>query len=53
MEVRATREVSYFGGEMMHVWLIDRSEGPFAMPMLIAQQILAPLLERRLEERGL
>jgi len=45
-------EVSYFSGEMMHVWLIDRPEGPFATPMFIPQPILVPLLEQRFEERG-
>jgi len=45
-------EVSYSSGEMMHVWMIDRSEGPFATPMFIPQRTLVPLLEQRLEERG-
>ena len=43
---------SYFSGEMMHVWLLDRPEGRFATPMYIPYRVLGPLLEQRFEERG-
>ena len=43
---------SYFSGEMMHVWLLDRPAGRFATPMYIPYQALGPLLEQRFEERG-
>jgi hypothetical protein len=45
-------EPTHVSPEMMHVWLIDREEGPFATTMFIANRILEPLLAQRLEERG-
>jgi hypothetical protein len=44
--------LSYFSGEMVHVWLIDRKEGRFATPMFIPRHKLEPMLAQRLEERG-
>jgi hypothetical protein len=43
---------SYFSGEMMHVWLVDRPHGRFATPMFLPNEVLVPLLEQRFEERG-
>jgi len=48
----ARGELSYFSGEMMHVWLVDRPAGHFATPMYIPYEALGPMLEQRLEERG-
>jgi len=44
---------SQYSGEMMHVWLIDHPEGPFATPMFLSYDHLERGLQRRLEERGL
>jgi hypothetical protein len=38
--------------EMVHVWLIDRPEGPFETEMGIPSNVLLSGLERRLRERG-
>jgi len=38
--------------EMIHVWLIDRSTGPFASAMWVQSEELKEGLERRLRERG-
>jgi hypothetical protein len=45
-------DLSYFSGEMMHVWLVDRPAGHFATPMYLPYKELGPMLEQRLEERG-
>jgi hypothetical protein len=38
--------------EMLHVWLIDRPEGPFATQMDVAPERLPELLAKRMQERG-
>ena len=45
-------EPSQYSGEMMHVWLIEHPEGPFASAMYVSNDVLMRGLERRLEERG-
>ena len=41
-----------FSLEMMHVWLIDHPDGPFATTMYLPLSILEPQLENRRAERG-
>jgi hypothetical protein len=38
--------------EMMHVWLVDHPQGPFATPMNFPRRLLAGALEKRMRERG-
>lgn len=38
--------------EMLHVWLIDRPEGPFATAMRVDEASLPELLSKRKQERG-
>lgn len=39
-------------GEMMHVWLIDHPQGPFATSMSLDPRVIQRLVERREKERG-
>jgi hypothetical protein len=43
---------SYRTPEMIHVWLVDRPEGPFATSMLILPEILEAGFKKRMQERG-
>lgn len=43
---------SHRSGEMIHVWLIDQPEGPFASAMAIPDQLLAQGLKKRMLEHG-
>lgn len=43
---------SYRSPEMVHVWLIDHPDGPFATKMEISPILLPQLLEERYKERG-
>ena len=38
--------------EMMHVWLLDHPQGPFATKMRLEPDLLEILLQRRSEDRG-
>jgi hypothetical protein len=38
--------------EMLHTWLIDHPQGPFATSMVLPPEVVAAGLEKRLEERG-
>jgi hypothetical protein len=38
--------------EMMHVWLVDHPQGPFATTMRLGKQALIAGIEKRLQERG-
>ncbi len=38
--------------EMMHVWLVDHPEGPFATTMRIGKEALVKGIEKRLQKRG-
>ena len=38
--------------EMLHVWLVDRPEGPFATPMFIDPKLIPDLIRQREAERG-
>ena len=42
----------YRSPEMIHVWLIDRNEGPFTTSMIIPPEELKTGLEKRLADRG-
>jgi hypothetical protein len=44
--------LSHRSPEMLHVWLIDHPDGPFATKMEIDTLLLPELLERRLEKQG-
>jgi hypothetical protein len=45
-------EVTHRSPEMIHVWLVDHPDGPFASKMEIDALLLPVLLEDRLQERG-
>ena len=38
--------------EMIHTWLIDHPQGPFATSMMLPPEVVLPGLAKRLEERG-
>jgi hypothetical protein len=44
--------ITYRSDEMMHVWLVDHPDGPFATRMYINPALLPKLLARRMQERG-
>jgi hypothetical protein len=43
---------SQFSGEMVHVWLIDHPDGPYAGQMFLPNPVLMAGLEGRQKERG-
>ena len=45
-------EAGYRSPEMMHVWLVDHPDGPFATRMHVDPTLLPDLLEKRMRERG-
>jgi hypothetical protein len=45
-------EIRHESDEMMHVWLVDHPNGPFATRMYINPALLPRLLARRMRERG-
>ena len=47
-----TGELGSRSPEMLHVWLVDRSEGPFASNMYIEPESFPALLQKRRKERG-
>jgi hypothetical protein len=48
----ARGELTHRSPEMMHVWLVDHPEGPFATSMRIDPALLDGLLGARVEARG-